>query len=125
MTRRPPGLTRTDTLFPHTALVRSEGDAVFLVLAGCVGRYPGPLGRLVHVGRLADGTAEMAAVCQGAFGAVLAALRPGALAREVYAAWQAVVDRAGLGHYRRHHCGYAVGIGMPPDRKRTRLNSSH
>src|SRR3546814_11091316 len=56
----------------------------------------------------------MAAGCQEAFGAVLPALRPGALAREVYAACQAVVDRAGLGHYRRHHCGYAVGIGMPP-----------
>jgi Xaa-Pro dipeptidase len=24
------------------------------------------------------------------------------------------VDRAGLGHYRRHHCGYVVGIGHPP-----------
>src|SRR3546814_342120 len=94
--------------------VLAEGDAVFLELSGCVGRYHAPLGRLVHVGRLPDGTAEMAAVCQEAFGAVLAALRPGALAREVYAAWQAVVDRAGLGHYRRHHCGYAVGIGMPP-----------
>ena len=21
---------------------------------------------------------------------------------------------AGLAHYRRHHCGYAVGIGFPP-----------
>lgn len=33
----------------------------------------------------------------------------------MYAAWQRVVDR-GLGHsrYRRHHCGYAVGIGFPP-----------
>ena len=33
---------------------------------------------------------------------------------EVYAAWQDVVDKAGLGHYRRHHCGYSVGIGIPP-----------
>jgi Xaa-Pro dipeptidase len=24
------------------------------------------------------------------------------------------VDRAGLTLYRRHHCGYAVGIGFPP-----------
>ena len=45
---------------------------------------------------------------------MLEALRPGALAREVYAAWQRVVDRAGLAHYRRHHCGYLVGIGFPP-----------
>ena len=46
--------------------------------------------------------------------AVLAALRPGARARDVYAAWQGVVDDAGLSFYRRHHCGYAVGIGCPP-----------
>src|SRR3546814_17258378 len=57
--------------------VLAEGDAVFLELSGCVGRYHAPLGRLVHVGRLPDGTAEMAAVCQEAFGAVLSALRPG------------------------------------------------
>ncbi|HEX6362879.1 MAG TPA: M24 family metallopeptidase, partial [Albitalea sp.] len=94
--------------------VLEEGDAVFLELSGCVGRYHAPLGRLVHVGRLPAQTEEMAAVCREAFDAVLTAFRPGALAREVYAAWQGVVDRAGLAHYRRHHCGYAVGIGFPP-----------
>ena len=36
------------------------------------------------------------------------------MAGDVYAAWQAVLDRHGLGAYRRHHCGYAVGIGYPP-----------
>jgi Xaa-Pro dipeptidase len=46
--------------------------------------------------------------------AVLSALKPGSRARDVYAAWQAVVDGAGLDHYRRHHCGYSVGIGFPP-----------
>jgi Xaa-Pro dipeptidase len=25
-----------------------------------------------------------------------------------------VVDAAGLSHYRRHHCGYCVGIGLSP-----------
>ena len=33
---------------------------------------------------------------------------------EVYDAWQRRVDKAGLAGYRRHHCGYAVGIGFPP-----------
>jgi Xaa-Pro dipeptidase len=56
----------------------------------------------------------MAAVSQDAFDAVLGALRPGALARDVYAAWQGVVDAAGLAHYRRHHCGYLVGLACPP-----------
>ena len=56
----------------------------------------------------------MERVCLAAFDAVLEALRPGTTAREVYAVWQGVVDAAGLGHYRRHHCGYLVGIGFPP-----------
>ena len=56
----------------------------------------------------------MAAVARDAFAAVVASLKDGVLARDVYAAWQGVVDRAGLSHYRRHHCGYLVGIGVPP-----------
>jgi Xaa-Pro dipeptidase len=92
----------------------AEGDAVLLELAGCVARYHAPLGRLIHIGHSPDGTREMATVAQAAFEAVLDALRDGVLARDVYAAWQRVVDRAGLSHYRRHHCGYAVGLGFPP-----------
>lgn len=90
------------------------GETVFLELSGCVGRYHAPLGRLVHLGRPPAEDLEMAALVGQAFDAVLAALRPGARARDVYAAWQGIVDAAGLPHYRRHHCGYAVGIGCPP-----------
>jgi len=92
----------------------APGDAVFLELSGCVRRYHAPLGRLVFLEAPSPGAERMALVCREAFDAVLEALRPGALAREVYAAWQRVVDRAGLAHYRRHHCGYLVGIGFPP-----------
>jgi Xaa-Pro dipeptidase len=56
----------------------------------------------------------MASVAHDAFNAVLVAMHPGALFRDVYGAWQAVVDKAGLSHYRRHHCGYLVGIAFPP-----------
>jgi Xaa-Pro dipeptidase len=68
----------------------------------------------VHIGSIRDEDAQMAEVAGEAFDAVLSALKPGTLARDAYAAWQAVVDEAGLAHYRRHHCGYAVGIGFPP-----------
>lgn len=91
-----------------------NGDAVFLELTGCVARFHAPLGRLIHVGRASNEAKAMAAVTHDAFAAVLAAMRDGVLFRDVYAAWQKVVDRAGLAHYRRHHCGYAVGIGFPP-----------
>ena len=91
------------------------GEPVFLELSGCVSRYHAPLGRLVaRSAPSADADAAMAETAARAFAAVVAALRPGARAREVYAAWQAVVDAAGLAHYRRHHCGYLVGIGLPP-----------
>ncbi|HSM20554.1 MAG TPA: Xaa-Pro peptidase family protein [Hyphomicrobiales bacterium] len=91
-----------------------KGEAVFLELSGCVSRYHAPLGRLVHVGVAPEEDLAMAEVVQAAFEAVVAALKPGARACEVYAAWQGVVDSAGLSHYRRHHCGYAVGIGVHP-----------
>jgi Xaa-Pro dipeptidase len=90
------------------------GEPVFIELSGCVSRYHAPLGRLVQIGPVRDEDARMAEVTARAFEAAVAALRPGARAGEVYAAWQGVVDAAGLPHYRRHHCGYCVGIGQPP-----------
>jgi len=90
------------------------GEPVFLELSGCLSRYHAPLGRLVHVGSIPEADANMAETTKRAFDAVLGALRPGAKARQVYAAWQQVVDDAGLQHYRRHHCGYCVGIGLSP-----------
>lgn len=92
----------------------SDGDSVFLELAGCVARYHAPLGRLVHVGSVPDGAAAMADISSDALDAACGALRAGNRFSDVYAAWQRVVDAAGLPHYRRHHCGYAVGIGVPP-----------
>lgn len=91
-----------------------SGEPVFLELSGCVGRYHAPLGRLLWIGRPPAADAAMADTAARAFDAAVASLRPGIRARDVYAAWQAVVDAAGLGHYRRHHCGYLVGVGLPP-----------
>lgn len=90
------------------------GERVFLELAGCVARYNAPMGRLVHLGTLRDEDAAMAELAKQAFDAILAAMRPGVAAGDVYQAWQDVVDTAGMPGYRRHHCGYLVGIGFPP-----------
>ncbi|MDX1688972.1 MAG: Xaa-Pro peptidase family protein [Candidatus Promineifilaceae bacterium] len=90
------------------------GDALFVEVAGCVRRYHAPMGRLIYIGEAPPGTGEMEKVCLEAFACITNAIRPGALARDVYGAWQARVDAAGLAHYRRHHCGYLVGIGFPP-----------
>jgi len=94
--------------------VYRTGEQVFLELSGCISRYHAPMGRLAHIGAVRDEDARMAETAQDAFDAVVEAIKPGALACEVYAQWQEVVDAAGLAHYRRHHCGYCVGIGFPP-----------
>lgn len=91
-----------------------RGDRVLFEVSGCVARYHAPVGRLVHVGHAPDGAHAMAAVAREAFAAARDALADGVPARDVYAAWHAVLDRAGLGRFHRHHCGYMVGIGMPP-----------
>lgn len=91
-----------------------RGDRVVLEVAGCTARYHAPMGRMVDIGPTSDADAAMAEIARTAFDAVVSALRPGTRARDVYAAWQGVVDAAGMPQYRRHHCGYLVGIGLPP-----------
>jgi len=89
-------------------------DLLFLEMSGCVERYHAPAGRLIFIGSAPKRAQRIQAVCESAIDAAADAIRPGVLARDVYAAWQAEVDGAGLAGYRRHHCGYAVGIGFPP-----------
>ena len=72
------------------------------------------MGRLVHIGYISEEDQQMAELSIRAFHATLDALKPGVTARDVYNGWQSVVDDAGLPTYRRHHCGYLVGIGFPP-----------
>jgi Xaa-Pro dipeptidase len=90
------------------------GESLFLELSGCISRYHAPLGRLIRIGAIADEDVSIAATAEKAFDAVVANLQPGRKAKDVYHAWQEIVDSAGLRHYRRHHCGYCVGIGVPP-----------
>jgi Xaa-Pro dipeptidase len=89
-------------------------DILFLEMSGCIERYHAPAGRLCFIGGAPRQAREMQRICEHAIDAAADAIRPGVAAEDVYAAWQGVVDRAGLAGYRRHHCGYAVGIGFPP-----------
>lgn len=89
-------------------------DLLFLEMAGCSARYHAPLGRLVYIGKVSKDSERIYRVALEALYAAGEALRPGVEAGSVYDAWQRVVDKAGLSHYHRHHCGYMVGIGFPP-----------
>ncbi|MGA8259014.1 MAG: Xaa-Pro peptidase family protein [Arenicellales bacterium] len=91
-----------------------HGDAAFLEIGAAYRKYQAPMGRLVFVGAAPALAREAAELSIQGMDAIQAALRPGVTANDVYEAWQAVADGAGLPHYRRHHCGYLVGIGFPP-----------
>jgi len=92
----------------------ADGDTLFLEMSGCYRRYHAPMGRIVHIGEVPANAARALEVCAAAQLAAQQAIRPGVMAGDVYAAWQDVLEREGIGTYRRHHCGYAIGIGYPP-----------
>jgi Xaa-Pro dipeptidase len=91
------------------------GSSLLLELSASVYRYHAPLTRMLPIDDVDAGTARAAEIACAALEAVRAAMVPGAVNGDVYDVWQGVVDD-GLGHhdYRRHHCGYMVGIGFPP-----------
>jgi Xaa-Pro dipeptidase len=93
----------------------AQADLLFMELSASVARYHAPLTRMVNIGIAPNDADRAAELALAGLEAIRGALRPGATAGEVYTAWQDVVDH-GLGHrnYRRHHCGYMIGIGFPP-----------
>jgi Xaa-Pro dipeptidase len=88
-------------------------DTLFVELAGCYKRYHAPMGRFIYL-KPPKGVEKVVNVTLEAFAAVTEAMKPGVTAHEVYTAWQTVIDKAGIPEYRRHHCGYKVGISFPP-----------
>ncbi len=115
----PPLIRSRDALLEeHVTWSNSTIDAdgaLFFELSASAARYHAPLTRMAYVGDPPPGTDVAADIATSGLEAVRGALKPGARADDVYAAWQAVVDE-GLGHssYRRHHCGYVIGTGFPP-----------
>ena len=91
-----------------------SGDAVFLEIGGAYRKYQAPMGRLIHVGRAPEAAEQAAELAIAGMAAIVEAIKPGATSGQVYQAWQEVARDAGLTDYRRHHCGYLVGIGFPP-----------
>lgn len=91
-----------------------DGEGLFVELSGCVRRYHAPMSRTLYCGRPAPGAREAAAAALAGLRAARAALRPGAITREVYAAWEEAVRSVTGVRPDRHHCGYLTGIGFPP-----------
>ncbi|HEY9568787.1 MAG TPA: M24 family metallopeptidase [Thalassobaculum sp.] len=82
-------------------------------IAGVRHRYHVPMTRTVYLGTPPEKMAHAAEVVVEGIAAGLEAARPGALARDVHAAWTATIERHGL--FKDSRCGYSVGLNYPPD----------
>lgn len=90
-----------------------EGTATCLELCGCRLRYHCAMSRTVYLGQPPDEIRRLADVVKEGLSASLAAVRPGAQCRDVHAAWQETIGRAG--YVKDSRIGYSIGVNYPPN----------
>ena len=90
-----------------------DGQTIAFELGACRRRYNVGLARTVHLGTPPDDLRRTAEAVEEGMAAVMASLKGGAVAGDVHAAWQHVLDRYGLEKPSR--IGYSIGVGYAPD----------
>jgi Xaa-Pro dipeptidase len=89
-----------------------HGELVLLELYGCVERYHATQMRTLSIGPASDEVRRAADIVTEAQDVALAAMRPGASAREIDALVRRPVRKIRPEYYNR--TGYSTGIGFPP-----------
>jgi ectoine hydrolase len=82
-------------------------------IAGVRRRYHVPMTRTLYLGKPPKKMQDAADVVVEGIAAGLAAAKPGAMARDIHAAWTKTIERHGL--FKDSRCGYSVGLNYPPD----------
>lgn len=90
-----------------------DGQTIAFELGACYRRYNVGLARTVHLGTPPDDLLRTSEAVQEGMAAVMGTLKAGALAGDVHAAWQKVLDRYGLEKPSR--IGYSIGASYAPD----------
>ena len=90
-----------------------SNETVALELAGACRRYTAGLARTLQLGTAPVQVGDTGKAVLEGMDAVLDAIRPGAVAEEVEAAWRAVIGRYGL--KKESRIGYSIGVAYPPD----------
>jgi Xaa-Pro aminopeptidase len=96
-----------------TDALLEAGQTIAFELGACARRYNVGLARTVHLGTPPDDLQRTAAAVEEGMAAVMDSLKAGAIAGDVHAAWQRVLDRYGLEKPSR--IGYSIGTGYAPD----------
>lgn len=108
--------TGVGTSCPHITWADEPFEAdtgTTIEIAGVRRRYHVPMTRTVYLGTPPDKMRRAADIVIEGIGAALAVAKPGALARDVHAAWNRTIERHGL--HKDSRCGYSIGLNYPPD----------
>lgn len=101
--------------FPHhqtSAAPLSAGEAIVVDIGARLDGWPSDITRMAAIGETPAGYAEVHAVVEAAVQAALAAVRPGAVAREIDAAAREVITAAGHGPRFVHRTGHGLGLDV-------------
>jgi ectoine utilization protein EutD len=82
-------------------------------VAGVRRRYHVPMTRTLYLGKPPEKMRHAAEVVVEGISAALDVAKPGALARDVHAAWTRTIERHGL--FKDSRCGSSIGLNYPPD----------
>lgn len=93
--------------------ILEDGQTVAFELGGCRKRYNVGLARTVHLGTPSMRLMDTAKAVEEGMAAVMDALHADAVAGDVHAAWQVVLDRYGL--EKKSRIGYSIGAAYAPD----------
>jgi Xaa-Pro aminopeptidase len=99
--------------YPHHhtgARALAEGDAVVIDIGARKDLYNSDITRMAYLGEPSEEYLRVHRIVDDAVNAALAAVRPGAAAREVDGAARRVIDRAGYGQYFVHRTGHGLGL---------------
>lgn len=108
-------LSGTHISYPHTPFtndVIEQGSYTALELGGCYMRYNTALCRTVSLGKPSGKLLRVGSIVQEGLEAAMSVVKPGVTCHDVWAAWQAVLEREGYRKYSR--IGYSLGLNYHP-----------
>lgn len=103
------------TALPHAApsgRVLAVGDAVIHDIWYSVDGYHAEVERTIFIERASDAQRRLFAIMERAAAAALAAVRPGAAARDVDRAARRVIEESGYGPQFLHRTGHGIGLDI-------------
>ena len=92
-----------------------KNDLVGFEIAASKNRYCGAVYRVATVGKVQPRVRKLAEAQVEALGAVVEAIRPGAISEKVDKAGRDVIAAAGFGKWHVNRLGYSIGVNYPPD----------